>query len=255
METIAGIFVAREEAVEAAQQLQNLGFKSENLILLSPGAGTEQVAAVPTEDAEQPGTGKALGSVVGGAAGLSAGAVIGSLLLPGIGPVLAVTFGAAAAGVGGAIFGGIAGRAFEEILTRGVPKDEIFFYEDALRKGHTVLIGLSDKRDNIEAAREALRRSGAETIDAAREQWWIGIRDAEEAEYPDRDHFRSEEAIYRRGFAAALEPEMRGRSFDEAAAYLKRNHPVYYAEISFRRGFERGQIYYQYQVKTFRSVE
>ncbi len=165
------------------------------------------------------------------------------------------TDGAAAAGVGGAIVGGIAGGAFEEILTRGLPKDEIFFYEDALRKGHTVLIGLSDTREKLEAAREALRQSGAETIDAAREQWWIGIRDAEEAEYPDQGHFQGEEAIFRKGFAAALEPEARGLSFEDAAPYLQRNYPLYYSEASFRRGFERGQIYYQLRLKTFRDVK
>ncbi len=245
MKAIAGIFVAPEEANRAAEQLRALGFKGEDLIRLSPDSGDEAIAAVPTEDAEQPGTGKALGSVVGGATGLSAGALIGGLLLPGIGPVLAITFGAAAAGIGGAVVGGIAGRAFEEMLTHGVPKDELFFYEDALRQGHSVLIALSGDDDKIEAGRELLRRLGAETVDAAREQWWIGIRDAEEAKYPDSGHFKREEVAYREGFCAALEPEMRGRSFDEAAADLRQRHPSCYAETSFRHGFERGQLYYQ----------
>jgi hypothetical protein len=162
--------------------------------------------------------------------------------------VLAVTLGAAAAGIGGAIVGGVAGGVFEDMLTRGVPKDEIFFYEDALRKGHTVLIALSDKEEEIEAAREVLHR-GAESIDAARENWWIGIRDAEELQYPDPDHFKRDEETFRQGFTAALEPEARGRSFQEASAYLERNYPVCCTEISFRRGFERGQIYYEIQLK------
>ncbi len=52
METVAGIFLAREEATSAAQQLQALGFKGEDLILLSPDAPSKQVAAIPTEAAE-----------------------------------------------------------------------------------------------------------------------------------------------------------------------------------------------------------
>lgn len=133
MKTIAGIFVAREKAGQAARELQSLGFAGRNILLLSPG---EELASVPTEDAEQPRLGKALGSVVGGALGLGSGAVIGSLLLPKIGAVLAISFGAAAVGVGAAIAGGVAGGVFENMLTRGVPKDEIFLYEDVLHKEH-----------------------------------------------------------------------------------------------------------------------
>jgi hypothetical protein len=251
VDSIAGIFVARDDAIQAARALGSLGFAARDIIFLLPGSNTQDLAWVPSEDAEQPGIGKAVGGVVGGALGLGAGAIIGSLLLPGIGPVLAVTFGAAAAGLGGAVAGAAAGGLFEEMLTRGVPKDELFFYEDALRKNHTVLIALSDNREKVDAARDVLRRYGAESIDAARENWWIGIRDAEALEYPDREHFQRDEKTFREGFTAALEPEARGRSFEELAAYLEKNHPVRYREISFRRGFERGRIYYEIEVKQF----
>jgi hypothetical protein len=255
VKSIAGIFVEQEAAARAGRELQASGLDGRHIILLSPDASAQQIASVPTEDAEQAGMGKAVGGVVGGAMGLSTGAIIGSLLLPGIGPVLAVTFGAAAAGIGGAVAGAAAGGIFEDMLTRGVPKDEIFFYEDALRKGHTVLIALADDNEQIDSARDTMRRCGAESIDAARENWWIGIRDAEELQYPDREHFQRHEETFRQGFTAALEPDVRGRSFEEASAYLKKNYPVCCEEISFRRGFERGRIYYQVQVKQFRKTE
>ena len=35
----------------------------------------------------------------------------------------------------------------------------------------------------IERARALMEKEGAESIDAARQQWWIGLRDAEEAKY------------------------------------------------------------------------
>jgi hypothetical protein len=246
MKTVVGIFKTRQEATKAANLLRVAGFEGNNVIILSPGTPDADVeAAVPTEDAEQPGMGKAIGSVVGGAVGLGAGALIASLLLSGIGPVLAVTFGAAAGGLGGAAAGAAAGGALENILSIGVPKDEIFFYEDALRQGRSVVVGLSERDDQIEAGRDALAKAGAETLDAAREKWWIGLRDAEEIAYSKPEDFKRVEESFRSGFAAALEPAIRGRSFDEAEEYLKKNYPDSYQKESFRLGFERGQHYYE----------
>lgn len=246
MKTVVGIFQTRQEATKAANLLRAVGFEGNNVIILSPGTSDTEVAAtVPTEDAEQPGMGKAIGSVVGGAVGLGAGALIANLLLPGIGPVLAVTFGAAAGGLGGAAAGAGAGGALENILSIGVPKDEIFFYEDALRQGRSVVVGLSERDDQIEAGRDALTKAGAETLDAAREKWWIGLRDAEAAFHSKSGDSVQEEDSFRCGFSAALEPIMRGRSFDAAAEELKTKYPDAYQKQSFRRGFERGQHYHK----------
>ena len=49
------------------------------------------------------------------------------------------------------------------------------------------------------------RSAGAESIDAARESWWLSLRDAEEAHYQTTGgNFQTDEANYRRGFEAAL---------------------------------------------------
>jgi hypothetical protein len=251
MKTVVGIFKTRQEATQAAKLLESVGFERDHVILLMPGAKDADVeAAVPSEDAEQPGMGKAIGSVVGGAVGLGAGAMIANLLLPGIGPVLALTLGAAAGGLSGAAAGASAGGALENVLSVGVPKDEIFFYEDALRQDRAVVVGLSEREEEIESGRNVLIRAGAETLDAARENWWIGLRDAEAIGYSKPEDFRQVEATFRCGFSAALEPAMRGRSFDEAAEYLKENYPASYREDSFRRGFERGQLYHQKQPRS-----
>jgi hypothetical protein len=66
-------------------------------------------------------------------------------------------------------------------------------------------------------------------------------------------HFQRDEETFREGFIAALAPEARGRSFEELSSYLQKHYPVRCTEISFRRGFERGQIYYQVEVKQFRQ--
>jgi hypothetical protein len=249
VKAIAAIFATREEAGNAGRELQRIGFAGQEVVILSPGDSPARVEAVPSEDAEQLGMGKAIGSVVGGAVGLSAGVLLGGLVLPGIGPVLAVTLGAAAVGVGGAVAGGIAGNAFEELMSRGLPKDELFFYEDALRRGDSVLIAFSDNDDYIASARGMLQRCGAEMIDAARDKWWIGLRDAEQSSYTGPDEFARDETLYRRGFTAALEPEARGRSYEEAAEYLETRYPEECGEDCFRRGFERGRDYYRHNVK------
>ena len=243
MKTIVGIFRIPEDAASAARELQLLGFEERNLTILYPDNGKSEVEAVPSEDAEQPGMGKALGGVVGGAAGLGAGAAIAGLLLPGVGPVLAITFGAVAAGIGGAAVGAAAGGALEEVWTKGVPKDEVFFYEDALRQGRALLVALSEDDEQLERGRKIIEKSGAESLDAAREKWWIGLRDADEAVYMGPADFSP--AVFRRGFEAALEPDVRGQSLEEIKGYLRDRYPDDIDNATFRHGFERGRQYYE----------
>ena len=243
MESIVGIFRMRADAVSAAQELESLGFEGKNLIVLYPDHGKTDVEAIPSEDAEQPGMGKAIGGVAGGAAGLNIGAAIGSLLIPGVGPVLAITLGAAAVGIGGAVVGAAAGGALEEVWTKGVPKDEVFFYEDALRQGRTVLVALSEDDRQLESGRKVIEKSGAEALDAAREKWWIGLQDAEEAVYTKPTDSR--EDAFRRGFEAALEPETRGRTLEQLKGHLQKRYPQDVDDANFRDGFERGKRYYE----------
>ena len=201
MGTIAGIFNSRKEAERAFSELQTeAGFRNEDIVLLAPGSSAKDLDAVPTDEGEQPGMGSAIGGVVGGAVGLAAGSVVASIVVPGVGTILAIGLGAGAFGIGGAVAGAVTGGALENQLSTGLPKDELFFYEDALRQGRTVLIARSQDDDVIEKGRAVIERNGAESVDAARDKWWIGIRDAEEAQYdaPDGDYHRNE-SRYRTG--------------------------------------------------------
>jgi hypothetical protein len=246
MESIVGVFDTRAAAIEGANRLRSLGFDDARLTVFSPGGVGPDLESAPTDEGEQPGMGAALGGVVGGALGLSAGAVAASLVVPGIGSVVALTLGAAAvAGLGGAAAGGAVGRALEHYLSMGVPKDEIFFYEQALRQGRSIVVAAWDGDDQIDAARRALEDSGAESLDAAREKWWIGIREVEEGAYAAPDEFRAVEHTFRRGFAAALHPDLREKSYADAAASLRQKYPDDYDQEAFRRGFERGRSYYR----------
>ena len=81
-------------------------------------------------------------------------------------------------------------------------------------------------------------------MDAAREAWWVGLRDAEEAEYTvDGGDFSVDEPVYRHGFEASLHPRARGRAYDEDASRLRECYGAECDEAAFRRGYERGRSY------------
>lgn len=170
-----------------------------------------------------------------------------SILIPGIGPIMAI--GLAALGfvglVGGAFAGVAVGGALENAMSDGLPKDELYVYEDALRQGRTVLIVLTEDTTQAEAARVALAQAGAESLDAARDAWWVGLRDAEAATHTAQNwDFTKDEAVYRRGFEAALRADLAGKSYTDVVGYLQAHYADVYNHEAFHRGYERGRAYY-----------
>lgn len=251
MKTVAGIFNARTDAEQAVASLDALGIAGENISLLTPGTTPEQLdEQVPTTETEQPGMGKALGTVAGGALGIAGGLHLGtalaSLLIPGVGPVLAIGLvGAALLGAGGAAAGAAAGSSAEDNIATGLPHDELYVYEDALRQGRTVVIVVADDDEQGAAAQSALAAAGADSVDAARDQWWIGLRDAEAEAYKGHGgDFAQDETAYRHGFEASLNPRARGRAYADDATRLRACYGDECELAAFRRGYERGQAYH-----------
>ena len=175
-------------------------------------------------------------------------------LVPGLGPITALgLLGEAILGAAGATVGATAGNRLERSTTDGLPEDEIFVYEDALRQGRSVVIVLAEDKQSASLIRQLLDVQGAESIDAAREQWWIGLRNAEESHYSKsgRD-FAEDEEYFRLGFEAALHARTRCMEFDQVSAAMsaaledvQRQHPGAQVEAPFTRGYERGREYYQ----------
>jgi hypothetical protein len=252
MEATAGIFDSRSDAERALYGLRSARIANDRIVFLAPGTSDEAVeSAVPITDTEQPGMGKAMGGAVGGALGVAGGGTLGaavaSLLVPGVGPVIAAgVVGAALLGVGGVATGAAAGAALESGLAEGLSRDEVYLYEDALRKRRSVVIAFAEDDDARDRIHNVLAQAGAESIDAARESWWVGLRDAEEEYYQTNGgDFRTDEVSYRRGFEAALNPIRRGRSYEEMASELKETYPEAAADEAFRHGYQRGQDYYK----------
>jgi len=257
METTVGIFKSQADTERALAQLKALGIGYDKTTVLRPGTTNSQVeAAVRTSDTEGSGMGAAMGGTVGGAIGAGAGASLGlaaiSVFVPGVGPVLAAgILGAALLGTGGALAGAQAGTMLEGNLAHGLPHDELFVYEDALRNGHSLVLVQTDDSATTEQVHDALSRAGAESIDAARESWWLGLRPAEAQDY-ERNHpsFTEDEYYYRLGFEAALHPKARPVPYNDAVAQLDgdlRAKPAYLA------GYERGQAYQRNLEATYQA--
>lgn len=246
MATITGVFEHTTAAQECLSRLHRLGVTDPDITVLWPGTSGQASKEIPTSDSEQPGMGAAMGGVVGGAVGaaggFSIGAAVASLLVPGVGPILVGgLLGTTLLGLGGVEGGKAAGQAIENALFEGLPHDEVFVYEDALRQGRTVIV-VEARQD--EEVRAAMTAAGAESIDAARKQWWIGLREAEKETYRALgEDFERDEVNFRTGFEAAQRRAMQGQSFEEAFPTLTAQYPDFADTRAFRVGYERGRAY------------
>src|SRR5579859_1902786 len=149
MEAISGVFKTRSRAENAVQEALKAGISADRVTLLTPGSVDQvnkEMMTVPTDTAEQPGMGKAVGALAGGGIGFTGGALL-MALVPGLGPITAIgLLGAAILGAAGATIGAAAGTELENSTTEGLPEDEIFVYEDALRQGRSVVLVLSEDK-------------------------------------------------------------------------------------------------------------
>jgi hypothetical protein len=254
MKTVTGVFRSEPDARHALSEICSAGFNQDRLTLLTPASAKSEQTSTPVISAEQPGMGTAIGAVVGTAAGMSGGPLIVAALIPGVGPITAIgLLGGALLAIAGASGGGAVGSKLENAMTEGLPEGELFVYEDALRKGRSVLIALAEDESAAAPVRELLKVEGAETVDAARDQWWIGLRNAEHEHYSAFSRNLTEnEKFYRLGFEAALHARSRCKEYDQVLSEmtaqveeLERQYPGADAAEPFRKGYERGRDYYQ----------
>jgi len=238
---VVGVFESRQSAQQAAAALGAAGIAKKYLTILTPHSSERDpnLESVPQTQGEQPGMVKAMGAVAGGAVGMGLGEALASLLVPGVGPVLAI--GVAGGALLGAIGGGTVGGALENSAFSGLPEEELYVYQDALRRGRTVVVAMAEDQTQAQAAREALELAGAESIDRAREMWWVGLRDVEKEHYESAGgNFQADESAYRRGFCVGLRSGRNFQTPEPLDLEPDSGHPVSQA---FRRGYERGCAY------------
>lgn len=253
MQAVTGVFVSQADAQRAVDALRSKGVPSDKITLLTAGSSDKQAESVPVDAAESPGMGKAIGAVVGGVGGFSGGSLLLAAILPGVGPVTAIgLLGASILAAAGATAGAAAGESLENSMAKGLPEDEIFVYEDALRKGRAVVVAIADDSEAAEPLRELMTSAGAESVDAAREQWWIGLRSSEREHYQASGSSPDQEKYYRLGFEAALHARTRCKEFDQVSAEMnsrleevQEQHPGVDVSEPFLKGYQRGRDYYQ----------
>ena len=260
MESISGVFRSRQDAENAINELRKVGIPDQRIGLVTPGSDTGELeTGLPVTDTEQPGMGRAMGAAVGGAMGAAGGATLGlavaTLAIPGVGPVIAFGMvGAALLGIAGATAGSAVGDTIEGELGDGVPHEDVYLYEDALRHGNSVVIAYTETEDQADKAEDVLSTTGAVDLDELRENWWKELRDGERAHYHrDGRDFERDEESYRRGFQAALHPHRRGKAYSDVESDLRTAHQGTELDSAFRAGYERGQAHHRKYTETSNS--
>jgi hypothetical protein len=182
MENIVGIFHSLNAARQAYDDLVRRGISEESLSLLSrndsPASWTSAAPVQPVENVRATGarstdTGKAAGTIIGGAtggaAGFAAGATIATLMVPGLGLITAAGLGAAALlGLTGAAAGAKLGDTVEEEADPGASPNQVEFYRQLLQRGYSLVNASVRGESEITKVREVFREHGSEDIETLR---------------------------------------------------------------------------------------
>src|ERR1700691_2683681 len=164
---VFGIYGSRETVERAVDTFVKSGFSTSDVsVLLPENLGAKPIATDKATKAPEGATaGAGSGAVIGGTLGLLAG--IGALAIPGVGPFIAagpIMATLAGIGVGGAV-GGFTGA----LIGMGIPEYEAKRYEGHLQRGGILLSVHCDTSDEIDRAKEILRRTGGEDISSTGE--------------------------------------------------------------------------------------
>lgn len=164
---VFGIYRTPSTAEAAVDHLLARGFTNNSISVLLPDDASTRAFAHEKETKAPEGTtaGVTTGGIIGGTLGLLAG--IGALAIPGVGPLIAagpIMGTLAGLGVGGTV-GGIVGA----LVGLGIPEYEAKRYEGAVKDGGTLLSVHCDTSDQVSAAKDALKDTGAHDIASANE--------------------------------------------------------------------------------------
>jgi hypothetical protein len=153
---VFGIYATPSTAEAAVDHLLANGFTNSAISVLLPDDKSTRAFAheKSTKAPEGTATGAATGSVIGGTLGLLAG--IGALAIPGVGPLIAA----------GPIMATLAGAG---AVGMGIPEYEAKRYEGAVKDGGTLLSVHCDTSEQVDAAKTALKSTGARDISSSSE--------------------------------------------------------------------------------------
>lgn len=159
---VFGIYATPATAEAAVDHLLARGFTNASISVLLPDDESTRAFAHEKNTKAPEGTaaGVTTGGVIGGTLGLLVG--VGVLAIPGVGPLIAagpIMAALAGLGVGGAV-GGVVGA----LVGMGIPEYEAKRYEGAVKGGGTLLSVHCGTGQQIDAAKTALKETGARDI-------------------------------------------------------------------------------------------
>lgn len=165
------LFATAEQAQEAVQQLEELGYNSENIHVLAQEEAVKSLMEDPRPETtrESATAGAVGGGALGGLMGLIAGA--STAVVMGLGTVLtggalAVVAGITAAGAGiGASYGGLLGA----LMGWGISEGDVQHFIEGVRDGN-ILVAVETELTRNEEALEIMRGAGASYARAHQEQ-------------------------------------------------------------------------------------
>lgn len=167
MATIVGVFNNQDQAEKAVNEIRRAGITDDKISIVAKKdrinredrGGDVEVGETGAEMSyadQDLTTGATTGGVLGGAAGLLAGA--GALAIPGLGPIIAM--GPIAAGLSGAATGGLAGS----LVDLGIPRSRGEHYEEEVKKGGILAVVEADQ-SKINDVANYMRKNGARGVE------------------------------------------------------------------------------------------
>jgi len=156
---ISGFYRTREDGITARNALLAAGFKPEEISFLAGDAKNQghQTPAVGPVEATGAESEAPRDAVIGGIAGLAAGAI--AMVLPGIGPLIAA--GPIAGAIGGIGIGAAAGGIIGLLRDHGISQEEAEFYAEGVARGGSLVTVHDISGDRAKEAQKILQDRGA----------------------------------------------------------------------------------------------
>jgi anti-sigma B factor antagonist len=153
------VFASRDHAENAVKELRDRGVPENSMVFLTRSENDAKTVAKEF--------GAYVGGFLGGAVGMSGGAVAASLRLPGVGAVFAVGLGAAALlGLAGAGAGSSLGSAGVDETGKPEPSvseksaEDLVFFQTVLKEGRSLVVVRTESKELVTSACEVLDRLG-----------------------------------------------------------------------------------------------
>ncbi len=164
MSTVSAIFKTRPQAENALEQLDDAGFRHDQVsLVMSDETRDEYIRQI--KESSKADEGAAAGAGVGGLAGAVAGMLLaaGTIAIPGINLIVTGALVSSLAGLGA---GGLVGGLIGGLVGAGIPEHEAKYYEKEIKNGNFLVTVDTNTKEQESVAREIFSQNSADRIAA-----------------------------------------------------------------------------------------